>query len=64
MLNYPVPIILLYPVHPYRQGLGLKQAACKEKIKTLETSKEYLEKNVKESENNLRELITQKKGAA
>ena len=42
----------------------MKQAACKEKIKTLETSKEYLEKDVKESENNLRELITQKKGAA
>lgn len=31
-----------------------------EKVKTLEQNKSYLESNVKESENNLRELIAQK----
>jgi prefoldin subunit 1 len=35
-----------------------------EKIKSLENSKEYLEKSVKESENNLRELISNKKSAS
>jgi prefoldin subunit 1 len=35
-----------------------------EKIKALENSKEYLEKSVKESENNLRELISHKKSAS
>ena len=32
------------------------------KIKTLESNKEYLERNLKESENSLRELVAQKMG--
>ncbi len=35
-----------------------------DKIKALENSKEYLERSVKESENNLRELISHKKSAS
>jgi prefoldin subunit 1 len=46
-----------------REGLGTKQSLCKDKIKSLETNKTYLEQNIKESENNLRELITQKRTA-
>ncbi len=38
--------------------------SVQEKIKSLENSKEYLEKSVKESENNLRELISHKKSAS
>ena len=38
-----------------------KIATNEEKVKTLETTKTYNESKVKESENNLRELINQKK---
>ena len=34
------------------------------KIKTLESNKEYLERNLKESENSLRELVAQKMGSS
>merc|ERR1719288_219826 len=37
-----------------------KQTTSQEKIKTLESNKEYLERNLKESENSLRELVAQK----
>lgn len=42
-------------------NLGKKQGACKEKIKTLEANKDYLERSLKESENSLRELVSQKR---
>ena len=35
----------------------------KDKIKKLETNKEYLSRNLKESEDNLRELVAQKQKA-
>lgn len=57
-------MFMLSDIKTVRQGLAEKQGTCKEKIKTLESNKEYLEKDIKESENNLRELITQKKGVA
>jgi prefoldin subunit 1 len=41
-----------------------KQSSCQEKIKTLESNKEYLERNLKESENSLRELVAQKMNTA
>ena len=41
--------------------LSEKQKTCKDKIKTLEGNKEYLERSLKESENSLRELIVQKR---
>eukprot|EP00088_Acartia_fossae_P012245 TRINITY_DN16309_c0_g1_i1.p1 TRINITY_DN16309_c0_g1~~TRINITY_DN16309_c0_g1_i1.p1 ORF type:complete len:135 (-),score=39.63 TRINITY_DN16309_c0_g1_i1:245-613(-) len=56
-------MFLMSDVPSVVEGLNSKQNTCKDKIKTLETSKDYLERNIKESENNLRELITAKKGA-
>ena len=44
-------------------GLSGKQKSCREKIKTLESNKEYLDRSLKESENGLRELILQKRAA-
>lgn len=40
--------------------LAVKQSGCAEKIKSLESNKEYLERSLKDSENSLRELIAQK----
>ena len=39
---------------------GLYQLFYISQIKTLESNKEYLERNLKESENSLRELVAQK----
>lgn len=47
-------MFLLSDIAEVRTGLENKQTVCKDKIKVLETSKEYLERSVKESENNLR----------
>uniref|UniRef100_A0A023FGL6 Putative prefoldin subunit 1 n=1 Tax=Amblyomma cajennense TaxID=34607 RepID=A0A023FGL6_AMBCJ len=41
-------------------SLDVKMKSCNEKIKSLENNKAYLEKSLKESENNLREMIVQK----
>ena len=41
-----------------------KSEGYKEKIHILNGNKEYLEKQIKEQENNLRELITTKKNAS
>uniref|UniRef100_A0A023FTK4 Putative prefoldin subunit 1 n=1 Tax=Amblyomma parvum TaxID=251391 RepID=A0A023FTK4_AMBPA len=41
-------------------SLDVKMKTCNEKIKSLENNKAYLEKSLKESENNLREMIVQK----
>ncbi|KAL1139732.1 hypothetical protein AAG570_006710 [Ranatra chinensis] len=38
-------------------NLSSKMASCNEKIKALENNKAYLEKCMKESENNLREMV-------
>nr|ALS04453.1 prefoldin subunit 1 [Acartia pacifica] len=54
-------MFLLSDIKTVREGLDAKQGVCKDKIKNLESSKTYLEGSIKESENNLRELITQKK---
>ena len=43
------------------QMLDKKQDAAKEKIKNLDANKTYLERNLKDSENSLRELVAQKK---
>uniref|UniRef100_A0A023GDU7 Putative prefoldin subunit 1 n=2 Tax=Amblyomma triste TaxID=251400 RepID=A0A023GDU7_AMBTT len=40
--------------------LDEQMTTCNEKIKSLENNKAYLEKSLKESENNLREMIVQK----
>ena len=46
-----------------RSGLNKKTESLKEKIHVLNTNKEYLDRQVKEQENNLRELITAKKNS-
>nr|CAG4635224.1 EOG090X0LK7 [Alona affinis] len=46
-----------------RKNLENKVKTCEEKIKTLEGSKGYLERSLKESENNIREMIQQRKDA-
>merc|ERR1712098_1035993 len=56
-------MFLLSDIKCVRSGLDKKSEAVKEKIHTLIGNKEYLEKQIKESENNLRELITAKKSA-
>jgi len=45
-------------------NLEKKRKSCEEKIRTLESNKEYMEKSLKESENSLRELILQKKNTS
>nr|CAG4642232.1 EOG090X0LK7 [Eurycercus lamellatus] len=47
-----------------RKNLENKVKTCEEKIKTLEGSKAYLERSLKESENNIREMIQQRKDAS
>ncbi|RZF40630.1 hypothetical protein LSTR_LSTR007513 [Laodelphax striatellus] len=46
------------------KNLSEKISTCEEKIKTLQSNKELLERSLKDSENNLRELVQQKKEAS
>ena len=55
---------LLSDIKTVRAGLDKKSEGLKEKIHVLNNNKEYLEKQIKEQENNLRELITSKKNAS
>ncbi|CAH1407815.1 unnamed protein product [Nezara viridula] len=57
-------MFILTPVSTVLQNLGAKSVTCSEKIKTLEGNKSYLEKTLKESENNLREMVQQRKERA
>ncbi|XP_066585963.1 coiled-coil domain-containing protein 115 [Prorops nasuta] len=43
-----------------KSELGKRMKASDEKIKTLENNKSYLQRNLKESENNLREMVQQR----
>eukprot|EP00090_Calanus_glacialis_P006088 TRINITY_DN1477_c0_g1_i1.p1 TRINITY_DN1477_c0_g1~~TRINITY_DN1477_c0_g1_i1.p1 ORF type:complete len:123 (-),score=52.54 TRINITY_DN1477_c0_g1_i1:215-583(-) len=56
-------MFLLSDIKAVRSGLDNKSEGYKEKIHILNGNKEYLEKQIKEQENNLRELITVKKNA-
>jgi len=47
-----------------QKNLENKIKNCEEKIKALEANKTYLERSLKESENNIREMIQHRKGAA
>ncbi|OWF47143.1 prefoldin subunit 1-like [Mizuhopecten yessoensis] len=53
-------MFILQSVLDIQKNLQLKVKASEEKMKSLETNKVYLEKNLKESQNNLRELIVSK----
>lgn len=53
---------LLEPLHRVRESLIAKAAEKDEKIKSLEAHKDYLNKSVKEDEDNLREMLMQRQG--
>jgi len=53
-------MFLLQPMGTIKINLGEKTKASETKISTILTNKTYLEKNLKESEDNLRELIISK----
>ncbi|XP_061175761.1 prefoldin subunit 1-like [Saccostrea echinata] len=53
-------MFILQPKDDIKQNLVNKKKAAEEKIKNFETSKSYLEKSIKESEDNLRELVMSK----
>lgn len=56
-------MFLLTPLDEIKEMLRVKQAAADEKIKTLENNKKYLERSLKDAENNLREMVQQRKDA-
>lgn len=56
-------MFLLTPLEQIKEVLRDKQAAADEKIKTLENNKTYLERSMRDSENNLREMVQQRKDA-
>lgn len=53
-------MFILQPHDSIKKNLANKKKGAEEKIKNLETSKSYLEKSIKESEDNLRELVMSK----
>ena len=54
-------MFLMSDIATVRSGLDKKTENLKEKIHVLNGNKEYLDRQVKEQENNLRELIIAKK---
>jgi prefoldin subunit 1 len=54
-------MFILKPLSTIEQNLADKVKACEEKVKVIEASKVYLERSIKEGEENLRELILHKK---
>ncbi|CAH1795573.1 unnamed protein product [Owenia fusiformis] len=54
-------MFILQPADEVRKHLEDKISTHDEKIKTVQTNKTYLEKNIKESEDNLRELVLSKR---
>lgn len=56
-------MFILTPMDEVKENLKKRQNTADEKIKTLENSKSYLERSLKEAENNLREMVQQRKDA-
>jgi len=54
-------MFILKPLATIELNLAEKVKTCEEKVKVIETSKVYLERSIKEGEENLRELILSKK---
>lgn len=50
-------MFILQPSDTIKKTLDMKMKAADEKIKTLEGNKVYLERSIKESEDNLREMV-------
>ncbi|CAH1247806.1 PFDN1 [Branchiostoma lanceolatum] len=57
-------MFLLQPIPTVRDNLKTKMESSEEKIKKLQSNKTYLERNCKESQENIREMIMQKKAAS
>ncbi|KAL4239550.1 Prefoldin subunit 1 [Mactra antiquata] len=55
-------MFMLAGIPEVKKTLEMKMKAADSKIKTIEGSKAYLERNMKESEDSLRELILTKQG--
>jgi len=56
-------MFLLQPNEDIKKDLKDKQKSFTEKIKTLETSKEYLQRSIEECKNNVRELVMSKQNS-
>lgn len=56
-------MFILTPINEVKVNLKKRQTGADEKIKALENNKAYLERNLKEAENNLREMVQQRKDA-
>jgi prefoldin subunit 1 len=54
-------MFILQPMETVEKNLASKVKTCEEKVKSIENSKVYLERSIKEGEENLRELILSKK---
>lgn len=53
-------MFVLLPLPTIEKNLVTKVKTCEEKIKSIESSKSYLERSIKEGEENLRELVQTK----
>ncbi|KAK5642041.1 hypothetical protein RI129_008208 [Pyrocoelia pectoralis] len=56
-------MFMLAPLNEIKKNLKKKQETADEKINTLKNNKAYLERSLKDSENNLREMVQQRKDA-
>ncbi|KAK4876774.1 hypothetical protein RN001_009280 [Aquatica leii] len=56
-------MFMLSPLNEIKENLKKKQTLAEDKIKTLENNKSYLDRSLKDSENNLREMVQQRKDA-
>ncbi|XP_052071808.1 prefoldin subunit 1-like [Mytilus californianus] len=56
-------MFILQPPQEIKKQLDSKMKASEEKIESLQKNKTYLERNIKESEDNLREMITSRQQA-
>lgn len=54
-------MFVLTDIAEVKSNLKKRQNTADEKIKTLENNKNYLERSLKDAENNLREMVQQKK---
>lgn len=54
-------MFILTPLDEVKVNLKKKQSTADDKIKALENNKAYLERNLKEAENNIREMVQQRK---
>merc|ERR1712142_802309 len=53
-------MFILEPIDKIKENLAKKTEVSESKIKSIETNRTYMEKSLKESEDNLRELIISK----